>query len=60
MTQATKALIRLAFLSVLWLLVRFTQFVLKLSELTYAACGGVTLSWICRSKTPYRHCLRGG
>ncbi|NEQ53612.1 MAG: hypothetical protein F6K11_26340 [Leptolyngbya sp. SIO3F4] len=38
MTQATKSLIRLIFLSVLWLLVRFTQFVLELSELTYAAC----------------------
>ena len=38
MTRVIKTLIRLAFLSVLWLLVRFTQFVLELAELNYAAC----------------------
>ena len=38
MTQLLKALIRLGFLSVLWLLVRFTQFVLELSELSWEAC----------------------
>lgn len=37
MTQLLKALIRLAFLSVLWLLVRFTQFVLELAELGWEA-----------------------
>ncbi|MEO1390990.1 MAG: hypothetical protein AAFV85_26965 [Cyanobacteria bacterium J06634_6] len=38
MTQLLKTLIRLIFLSVLWLLVRFTQFVLELSELSWEAC----------------------
>ena len=38
MTQAIKTLIRLVFLSVLWLLVRFTQFVLELSDLNWEAC----------------------
>ena len=37
MPLATKTLIHLAFLSVLWLLVRFTQFVLELSELSWEA-----------------------
>ena len=37
MTQLLKALIRLIFLSVLWLLVRFTQFVLELSDLSWEA-----------------------
>ncbi|NEZ54985.1 hypothetical protein [Adonisia turfae] len=37
MTHIIKTLIRLAFLSVLWLLVRFTQFVLELSELIHEA-----------------------
>ena len=37
MTNAIKPLIRLIFLSVLWLLVRFTQFVLGLSDLTWEA-----------------------
>ena len=38
MTQFLKALIRLIFLSVLWALVRFTQFVLELSGLNWEAC----------------------
>ena len=38
MTQLLKVLIRLIFLSVLWILVRSVQFVLELSELNYAAC----------------------
>ena len=38
MTQAIKRLIRLIFLSVLWLLVRSVQFLLEVSELTYEAC----------------------
>ena len=37
MTRLLRPLIRLAFLSVLWLLVRFTQFVLGLSDLTWEA-----------------------
>ncbi|NEZ68428.1 hypothetical protein D0962_37905 [Leptolyngbyaceae cyanobacterium CCMR0082] len=37
MTHLIKTLIRLIFLSVLWLLVRFTQFVLELSELIHEA-----------------------
>ena len=37
MTNLTKALIHLGFLSVLWLLVRFTQLVLKLSDLSWEA-----------------------
>ena len=38
MTQLLKALIRLAFLSVLWLLVRFTLFCLDVSNLHCEAC----------------------
>ncbi|MEM9006536.1 MAG: hypothetical protein AAGE59_23795 [Cyanobacteria bacterium P01_F01_bin.86] len=38
MTKFIRTLIRLVFLSVLWLLVRFTQFVLELCDLTYEAC----------------------
>ena len=37
MTHILNPLIRLVFLSVLWLLVRFTQFVLGLSDLTWEA-----------------------
>ncbi|NEZ66637.1 hypothetical protein D0962_28415 [Leptolyngbyaceae cyanobacterium CCMR0082] len=37
MTHLIKTLIRLISLSVLWLLVRFTQFVLELSELIHEA-----------------------
>ena len=38
MTKVTKTLIRLIFLSVLWLLVRFTLFCLEVSELNWEAC----------------------
>ena len=38
MTQAIKTLLRIAFLSVLWLLVRSVQFLLEVSDLTYEAC----------------------
>ena len=38
MTYIAKDLIRVGFLSVLWLLVRFTQLVLELSELNWEAC----------------------
>ena len=38
MTQAIKITLRLIFLSVLWALVRFTQFCLELSELSWEAC----------------------
>ena len=37
MTQFLKALIRLIFLSVLWALVRFTQFCLEVSGLSWEA-----------------------
>lgn len=38
MTQAIKMTLRLTLLCSLWLLVRFTQFVLKVSGFNYAAC----------------------
>ena len=38
MTHVIKTLIRLVFLSVLWLLVRSVQFLLELSELSWEAC----------------------
>ena len=38
MTQTLKALIRLAFLSVLWLLVRFTHALLSVAGLNCEAC----------------------
>ena len=37
MTQSLKALTRLAFLSILWMLLRFTQFCLEVSGLSWEA-----------------------
>ena len=38
MTQLLKALLCLAYLSVLWAIVRSVQFLLELSDLTWEAC----------------------
>ncbi|MEM9264558.1 MAG: hypothetical protein AAGA46_03445 [Cyanobacteria bacterium P01_F01_bin.13] len=38
MTKATRTVIQLVFLSLLWLLVRGVQFLLEVSGLTYEAC----------------------
>ena len=38
MVNLTQSTVRLVILSVLWALVRFTQFVLELAELNWEAC----------------------